>query len=95
MTSQEGLKGIDFLREDDESTASNMVPEKVQVIDTSRRDPLTGSLHYSEKLKLMQLLEQWEEPEIRDGNSVSSKKEYSKWSSVLLCSQCSSFNFSE
>ena len=34
-----------------------------EVFDPSNRDPLTGSLHFSEKLKLMQLLEQWEEPE--------------------------------
>lgn len=32
-------------------------------VDTSKRDPLTGSLHSSEKLKLMQLLDQWEEPD--------------------------------
>ena len=30
--------------------------------DVTRRDALTGSLHFSEKLKLMQILEQWEEP---------------------------------
>ena len=33
------------------------------VIDTTNRDPLTGSLHFSEKMKLMQLLDRWEEPE--------------------------------
>ena len=37
--------------------------EKDIVIDTTKRDPLTGSLHHSEKMKLMQLLGQWEEPE--------------------------------
>jgi len=37
-------------------------PEQL-LIDPTRRDALTGSLHFSEKLKLMQLLEQWEEPE--------------------------------
>jgi hypothetical protein len=41
------------------------------VIDTNNRDPLTGSLHFSEKLKLMQLLDQWEEPEARPHASVS------------------------
>jgi hypothetical protein len=33
-----------------------------KVIDTSCRDPLTGSLRAAEKSKLMQLLGQWEEP---------------------------------
>ena len=37
-----------------------------QVIDTNRRHPLTGSLEFSEKMKLMSLLEQWEEPDRRD-----------------------------
>lgn len=32
------------------------------VIDTSIRDPLTGSISSQEKLKLIQLLGQWEEP---------------------------------
>ena len=36
-------------------------PERL--IDPTRRDALTGSLAFSDKLKLMQLLEQWEEPE--------------------------------
>ena len=34
-----------------------------KVIDMDARDPLTGSLHSSERIKLMQLLGQWEEPE--------------------------------
>lgn len=33
------------------------------VIDMNNRDPLTGSLDRSEKLKIMQLLERWEEPD--------------------------------
>ena len=36
-----------------------------RVIDTTARDPLTGSLHQSERIKIMQLLEQWEEPSRR------------------------------
>jgi hypothetical protein len=42
-------------------------------IDTSKRCPLTGGLHSSEKLKLMQLLDQWEEPDRNfDSNHVRS-----------------------
>ena len=33
------------------------------MIDMTKRDPLTGSLHRSERLKIMQLLERWEEPD--------------------------------
>lgn len=38
------------------------IDESTRVIDTSCRDPLTGSLPALEKAKLMQLLGQWEEP---------------------------------
>ena len=42
-----------------------------KVIDTSARDPLTGSLHRSEKMKLLQLLDEWEEPDRKyDGPGV-------------------------
>jgi hypothetical protein len=36
---------------------------KLEVIDTNNRNPLTGALSYSEKLHLLDLLDQWEEPE--------------------------------
>jgi len=48
---------------DDGDTVSSAAGTSHRLIDPNRRDPLTGSLHFSEKLKLMQLLEQWEEPE--------------------------------
>lgn len=50
--------------EDDNGSASyrtNITNEKV--IDTAKRDPITGSLLPSEKAKLMQLVDQWEEPD--------------------------------
>jgi hypothetical protein len=55
--------------DDDDSTAGTSRREGSievggeNVIDMSNRDPLTGSLHPSEKLKIMQLLERWEEPD--------------------------------
>lgn len=36
--------------------------QQEHVIDLMNRDPLTGSLHFSEILKLMKLLDMWEEP---------------------------------
>lgn len=71
------LRGIAFDDDEDdtagnESTHTHGTNEKV--IDTTKRDPLTGSLHYTEKAKLMQLLDQWEEPESRDDRSKVSGK---------------------
>jgi len=53
---------------DDDSTAGTAQRRESvdigadHVIDMTNRDPLTGSLNRSEKLKIMQLLERWEEP---------------------------------
>jgi hypothetical protein len=73
---REHLRGIVFVEDDtdDATTRSKRSLNTAEnVIDTSRRDPLTGSLHSSEKLKLMQLLEEWEEPDRRfDRNRVRS-----------------------
>lgn len=73
---REYLRGIVFVEDDtDDATTPSKRDFKVadNVIDTSRRDPSTGSLHSSEKLKLMQLLEEWEEPDRRlDRNHVRS-----------------------
>jgi len=59
--------------DDDDHSASfswkTMGTEKV--IDTAKRDPLTGSLMKSEKDKLMQLVDQWEEPDRQSANLVS------------------------
>jgi hypothetical protein len=66
---RESLRGVVFVEDDpdDATTRSRRSLNTAEkVIDTSRRDPLTGSLHSSEKLKLIQLLEQWEEPDRRD-----------------------------
>jgi hypothetical protein len=62
------LHGVDYV-EDFTSKAFGLNDEKG--IDSTRKDPLTGSLHSSEKLKLMQLLGQWEEPDrLSDRNLV-------------------------
>lgn len=41
------------------------------VIDEGRRDKLTGSLSSSQKVKIMQLLDSWEEPETVRRRDVS------------------------
>jgi hypothetical protein len=43
---------------------------KGELVDYSKRNPLTGSLLPSEKMKLVQLLDGWEEPE-RESKQVS------------------------
>jgi hypothetical protein len=71
---REHLRGIVFVEDDTDDATTPFKPSlntAENVIDTSRRDPLTGSLHSSEKMKLMQLLEEWEEPDRRvDRNRV-------------------------
>jgi hypothetical protein len=50
--------------DEDSTTGDSDRRESVEkVIDTTNRDPLTGSLNSSERLKIMQLLERWEEPD--------------------------------
>ena len=63
---RENLRGIVFVEDDTDDATTPSRPRlntAEKVINASRRDPLTGSLHSSEKLKLMQLLEEWEEPD--------------------------------
>jgi hypothetical protein len=48
---------------DGESISNSKKPDQGLLIDPSNRNPLTGSLMPSEKMKLVQLLERWEEPE--------------------------------
>jgi hypothetical protein len=71
---RENLRGIVFVEDETDDATTPLKPSlntAENVIDISRRDPLTGSLHSSEKLKLMQLLEDWEEPDRRfDHNRV-------------------------
>jgi Mechanosensitive ion channel len=56
--------------QDNESTSANFQPgDGGMLFDPNNRNPLTGSLSSSEKMKLMQLLERWEEPE-RDASRV-------------------------
>jgi len=59
--------------DDDDNTAKTLksAGTSERVIDTTKRNPLTGSLEFSEKIKLMTLLEQWEEPERHDEGRVS------------------------
>jgi len=59
---------LDAVDEDESSRAhdnsSVLSPGPAEnVIDMNNRDPLTGSLHHIEKMKLKSLLERWEEPE--------------------------------
>jgi len=49
--------------EDDNNTAFDEKPEKIIEMDMDLRDPITGSIRTEEKLKLMQLLGQWEDPD--------------------------------
>ena len=58
--------------DDDTAQRSEKSMYAEKVIDTDRRDPLTGSLMESEKMKLVQLLERWEEPDRNSANLVSS-----------------------
>ena len=73
--------------EEENSTGPYLVRDrqstrKENVIDGGRRDKLTGSLSPSQKIKIMQLLDSWEEPEtvrkrdvsLRDDAFVSSHK---------------------
>ena len=65
------LKGIaNTVSEDDDDTAADDRSERV--IQMDNRDPLTGSLHISEKMKLMQILGRWEDPESSYQKHVSS-----------------------
>lgn len=72
----EKIKGMAMLYEDENdddnsgsySTAKTAGTKKL--IDTGRRDPLTGSLLPEEKAKIMQLIDRWEEPE-RNSSSKS------------------------
>jgi hypothetical protein len=42
-----------------------------KIIDPNNRDPLTGSLLESEKIKLYSLVDRWEEPDRNLSGSVS------------------------
>eukprot|EP00977_Amphora_coffeiformis_P012336 scaffold3043_cov180-Amphora_coffeaeformis.AAC.28 len=64
--------------EDDEATnmsGSRYFDTSTRSMDPAKRDPLTGTLQMSEKMQIMQLLEQWEEPvqhDNRSGNEIAS-----------------------
>lgn len=57
------IKDLSIHLDDDNDSVSTEKKKENIVINTSRRHPLTGSLMPSERMKLMQLLERWEEPE--------------------------------
>lgn len=57
---------LSYDEEDDDHSASFTTAKTLgaeKLIDTAKRDPLTGSLAKSEKDKLMQLIDRWEEPD--------------------------------
>ena len=73
------IKGLAFAYDEDEddtasaaSTLKSLGTEKV--IDTMKRDPITGSLLATEKAKLMQLVDRWEEPDRKSSIPVSMKR---------------------
>jgi hypothetical protein len=68
---RESLRGMNLPNEANDDAAS-VVTNTENVIDLTKRHPLTGSLNFSEKLKLMSLLEQWEEPIRRQEGNVRS-----------------------
>jgi len=84
------LRGLDLCDDNGEDSSAHSPRSKrslggtsggtsERVINTHARDPLTGSLHASERIKLMQLLGQWEEPERRfDCPGVSSSGNYTR-----------------
>jgi hypothetical protein len=77
---RESLRGVDFAEDftskafcPNEESLCGAPTHTEEEIDTSKRCPTTGGLHPSEKLKLMRLLDQWEEPDRRfDRHLVSS-----------------------
>ena len=61
------IHGLSFVcSNEDEETVTNM---STKSMDPAKRDPLTGTLQYSERMQIMQLLEQWEEPVQHDNRS--------------------------
>lgn len=72
LDSHVSLRGL-ALSSDDEDGSTTESPtsrrgsvdtlQSDRVINMNDRDPLTGNLQYSEKMKLRQLLERWEEPD--------------------------------
>lgn len=61
---------------DEEATSVDQTEtddQSEKVIDMNKRHALTGSLEFSEKMKLLHLLDQWEEPARRDHNKVCRK----------------------
>jgi hypothetical protein len=74
---RETLRGITLsppsvTDEEDHSAAESSLRSAgtEKIIDTTKRDPLTGSLLQSEKNKLMQLLDNWEEPDVQAARNV-------------------------
>jgi hypothetical protein len=60
--------------EDDNGSASYSTMKTMatgKLIDTDKRDPLTGSLLASEKAKLYELIDRWEEPDRQSAKLVS------------------------
>lgn len=57
--------------DDSVSTGNKNNGDAGMFVDYSRRNPLTGSLLPSEKMKLSQILERWEEPEREAAGNVS------------------------
>lgn len=52
-------------------SASTRTSSNPKLLDSGRRDALTGSLSGSQKVRIIQLLENWEEPELASKKPVS------------------------
>jgi cell division protein FtsL len=66
--------------EDDNNSVSHSSMKTTstdKLIDTAKRDPLTGSLLASEKAKLYELIDRWEEPDRQSAKLVSAQMEKS------------------
>lgn len=60
----ESLRGLAYADDDSDTrcSAGNTIGTVDRVVDMNARDPITGNLTQREKMKLYQLLEQWEDP---------------------------------
>ena len=66
---------LNYDEDDDDNASGSLSTSKTvtteKLFDTTKRDPLTGSLLPSEKAKLMALIERWEEPDRYSAKLVS------------------------
>jgi hypothetical protein len=59
------------MKEDDQSTSSSIKSDGAASVGTKTRDTLTEALDDAQRLKLFQLLDEWEEPDRNADDNVS------------------------